>query len=30
MSGRIAFLKKTLFQEHGSVIGGLILAAILG
>jgi hypothetical protein len=30
MSGRIAFLEKTLFQEYVSVIGGLILAAILG
>jgi hypothetical protein len=30
MSGHIAFLEKTLFQEHVSVIGGLILAAILG
>jgi uncharacterized membrane protein YphA (DoxX/SURF4 family) len=30
MEGPMAFLEKTMVQEHVSVIGGLILAAILG
>jgi hypothetical protein len=30
MDGQIGFLEKTLVQEHMSIIGGLILAAILG
>jgi hypothetical protein len=30
MSGQIAFFEKMLFQESVSVIGPLILAAILG
>lgn len=28
--GEIAFLEKTIAQEHVSVIGGLVLAAVLG
>ena len=29
-SGKTAFLEKTLAQEHVTVVGGLLVAAILG
>jgi transmembrane protein len=30
MTGHVTFLEKTLAQEHLSVVGGLVVAAILG